>query len=270
VLELTITAPPAATEPLPDWVPEAPSEHPSALDLTRTIEVADRPLVEAGVFRSEALFSGVPTLMRDLAPATLGSRPGARSGAAGGSRLALVDELLAPRALGADPTATQAEAAEAPPEEPESDRDNAAEGLSGERRKQISDAALDLHKPLRTIALTGHLAKQMPSNLAAEVHSLCEPLVVWGEPWPASCLACYRYTVPFHHRPLYFEQPNLERCGHHDGILSPYTSAAHFFGNVVLLPLHLVLEPPCQCVPTLGDCRGCQSYSKLPLGYLFE
>jgi hypothetical protein len=58
------------------------------------------------------------------------------------------------------------------------------------------------------------------------------------------------------HRPLYFEEVNLERhgYGHHD-CLQPFVSAAHFFGTVPALPYCLAAYPPHDCQYTLGHYR---------------
>lgn len=57
------------------------------------------------------------------------------------------------------------------------------------------------------------------------------------------------------HRPLYFEEVNLERYGYECGVCQPLASAAHFFGTIPLLPYRLVAEPPRECVYTLGQHR---------------
>jgi hypothetical protein len=60
-----------------------------------------------------------------------------------------------------------------------------------------------------------------------------------------------------YHQPLYFEEVNLERYGYYDvrPCLQPLASAAHFFGTVPLLPYKTRIDPPCQCVHTLGHYR---------------
>jgi hypothetical protein len=73
----------------------------------------------------------------------------------------------------------------------------------------------------------------------------CWPTSVFH--WNATCLC---------HRPLYFEQINLERHGY--GCcepLQPLASAAHFFGTVPALPYCMAVECPCECVYTLGHYR---------------
>ncbi len=57
------------------------------------------------------------------------------------------------------------------------------------------------------------------------------------------------------HRPLYFEDENLERYGHHFGLLQPAVSAAHFFGRVPVIPYMRGARSPHECVYTLGYYR---------------
>jgi hypothetical protein len=65
--------------------------------------------------------------------------------------------------------------------------------------------------------------------------------------WDATC---------FCHRPLYFEEINLERYGYGCGCcLQPLASAAHFFGTIPALPYCMAAECPHECVYTLGHYR---------------
>ncbi len=60
----------------------------------------------------------------------------------------------------------------------------------------------------------------------------------------------------FHHRPLYFEQPNLERYGNGcNRYLQPALSSAHFFTSVPLMPYKMLRDPPWQDTYTLGERR---------------
>lgn len=65
-----------------------------------------------------------------------------------------------------------------------------------------------------------------------------------------------------HHRPLYFEEPNLERHGLSAGVFQPVFSAAHFFGRVPALPYLMAAEGHHQCHYTLGHYRpgSCAPY----------
>ena len=57
------------------------------------------------------------------------------------------------------------------------------------------------------------------------------------------------------HRPLYFENVNLERHGYSFGVAQPFVSAGHFACSTVILPYRMVAEPPCQPIYTLGHVR---------------
>ena len=65
------------------------------------------------------------------------------------------------------------------------------------------------------------------------------------------------------HKPLYFEDRQLERHGHAAGpYVQPLASAAHFFVSVPLLPYKVGLKMPNECVYELGDYRpgSCAPY----------
>lgn len=69
-----------------------------------------------------------------------------------------------------------------------------------------------------------------------------------------------RNTFPFHHNPLYFEDPNLERCGRTSGYFTEVTSFAHFAGRIPVLPYMMTVEPPCSLVPGKPDCPTCSEF----------
>jgi hypothetical protein len=72
----------------------------------------------------------------------------------------------------------------------------------------------------------------------------------WGATtfnWNATCLC---------HRPLYFEEINLERYGYGCcECLQPAASAAHFFATIPTLPYCIATDCPCECIYTLGHYR---------------
>jgi hypothetical protein len=77
--------------------------------------------------------------------------------------------------------------------------------------------------------------------------------------WTASALC---------HKPLYFEQVQLERYGHSLGpYLQPLASGAHFFLSVPTLPYKMGVNPPNECVYALGYYRpgSCAPYLVPPL-----
>jgi len=70
------------------------------------------------------------------------------------------------------------------------------------------------------------------------------------------------------HKPLYFEDVQLERYGHSWGpYLQPIISGAHFFLTVPILPYKMGLYPPEECIYTLGYYRpgSCAPYLLDPL-----
>ena len=69
-----------------------------------------------------------------------------------------------------------------------------------------------------------------------------------------------RNRHPIWYKPLYFEDPNLERCGKGAGIFNEALSAVRFFGRVPALPTMLANNPPCHCVRALPDCPACHKF----------
>ncbi len=70
------------------------------------------------------------------------------------------------------------------------------------------------------------------------------------------------------HKPLYFEDVQLERYGHSwNPVVQPFMSAAHFFVSVPLLPYKMGLTPPNECMYTLGYYRpgSCAPYVIEPI-----
>ena len=78
--------------------------------------------------------------------------------------------------------------------------------------------------------------------------------------WKASALC---------HKPLYFEEVALERYGHTlvREEFQPIISGAKFFLTVPILPYKMGLNPPCECIYTLGHYRpgSCAPYMIDPL-----
>jgi hypothetical protein len=71
------------------------------------------------------------------------------------------------------------------------------------------------------------------------------------------CLMTYTWKASaLCHKPLYFEEVQIERYGHSPGpIIEPLLSAAHFFVTVPLLPYYMGVDPPMECQYTLGYYR---------------
>ena len=63
----------------------------------------------------------------------------------------------------------------------------------------------------------------------------------------------------FVHRPLYFENPNLERCGIDHGCAEDVVGAAHFVGTTLLLPWWVATRPQSCVVRATPFCPpGCE------------
>ena len=101
------------------------------------------------------------------------------------------------------------------------------------------------------------------------------------EAFQARCFAPVTFTwtaSQLCHKPLYFEDVQLERYGHMAGPwVQPFASAANFFCTIPILPYKMGLELPNECVYTLGYYRpgDCAPYLFDPLpisvrGLLFE
>jgi hypothetical protein len=88
----------------------------------------------------------------------------------------------------------------------------------------------------------------LPEDRAAEYFSQFEPYFYRSEgyrPWDA--YAAVQITQAFCHRPLYFEEINVERFGRSAGILQPAVSAARFFATVPTLPYRMAIDHPAVC-----------------------
>jgi hypothetical protein len=62
--------------------------------------------------------------------------------------------------------------------------------------------------------------------------------------------------------PLYYEDPNLERCGVGQGCLTTAVSAVHFGTAIAFTPYMAIRTCPDTCVPTLPDCPACHEFDE--------
>lgn len=134
-----------------------------------------------------------------------------------------------------------------------------AEGLA-----QLKASRLDMID-LR-IGVNGSEGEDFPYNCSLDDGSLFAPRC-WCEVtymWKASGLC---------HKPLYFEQVQLERYGHSWGpIAQPILSGAHFFGTLPVLPYKMGLQAPNECVYALGYYRpgSCAPYLLDPIPFTWR
>lgn len=146
------------------------------------------------------------------------------------------------------------------PDRSQSDRDDAMKDC-GEELAALKASRLDsinLH-----IGVTGDEGEDYPFNCSLDDGSVFTPRS-WCEityMWKASGLC---------HKPLYFEEVQLERYGHSWGpIVQPILSGAHFFGTLPVLPYKMGLKTPNECVYTLGYYRpgDCAPYLIDPIPF---
>jgi hypothetical protein len=122
-----------------------------------------------------------------------------------------------------------------------------------------------------SIAVTGKEGDDFPYECQIEDGGLsvgrCWPQITYL--WKASALC---------HKPLYFEDEQLERYGHSwPPCVQPFVSSAHFFCTLPVLPYCMGVEPPMECIYALGHYRpgNCAPYmfDPVPLscrGALFQ
>lgn len=111
----------------------------------------------------------------------------------------------------------------------------------------------NLAKPLASIQLSATSTEaKVPEDRAAAFASDL-PLEIYSSSHPFVRPA--RYHIAATHNPLYFEEPNLERCGNSCGCATTAVSAIHFVANTLTLPYQMVANPPCETHCTTMDCR---------------
>jgi hypothetical protein len=122
--------------------------------------------------------------------------------------------------------------------------------------------AITLKKLSIDISVSGRTGTDVPNECSLTTDSFeprCWRLTTYT--WKASALC---------HKPLYFEDEALERYGHSHGPVCEYgASAAHFFGDVALLPYYIGVETPCECIYDLGVYRpgNCAPYMLNPFPF---
>jgi hypothetical protein len=152
---------------------------------------------------------------------------------------------------------------------PEPDFDSLPEERPRDIRQEAIDACRESIADLRAHRIANiSLDISIPGEAGADYPYECEldapPYVQrhWAELtflWRASALC---------HKPLYFEDVQLERHGHSWGPLAqPFVSSAHFFATVPVLPYKMGLKSPHECVYTLGHYRpgSCAPYMIEPV-----
>ena len=159
-----------------------------------------------------------------------------------------------------EPLAVVAAAPVAPEGEPspaEAQLVNAAEpaapGACGEDAAECREAL----KKLRADALSGiDLDIRVGGRAGSDYPCECR---LEGETFQPRRFAATMFTwtaAGYCHKPLYFEDSSLERYGHSHGFVADsFTSAAHFFTTLPVLPYKMGVELPWECVYPLGYYR---------------
>ena len=149
-----------------------------------------------------------------------------------------------------------------------SDELDAEQSAEDQQRNDVAVAHLvKLRKSITEIRISAGsnvALGERPANRSAELFASESPRLVSSVnsvPQPPT-----RYPVPFCHRPLYFQQPDLERCGRvyrcgssSCGYMQNAVSGLTFLVNTMVLPYRIATERPDCPVPHQGDCRACQS-----------
>ncbi len=86
------------------------------------------------------------------------------------------------------------------------------------------------------------------NSRAIETHYIAAPWTIARPP---------NFTYPIKYQPLYFEDPNLERCGASYGCLTEFSSIAHMGMRIPLIPYLMASNSPHECVRALPDCPTC-------------
>ncbi len=165
------------------------------------------------------------------------------------------------------PQATQSKASSPAPKTPGADVDEAADAEDQEAEDAPAPPTLDrlldgrllgditLFSSIQPTTLTGEELKQ-PQDQAGAIY---DAFGVYQE-LPAVHNRFRHHQYPICFNPLYFEDPNMERCGIGHGCFTDVVSVVRFFGRAPLVPYLAGANPPLSCVPSLGDCPTCHSF----------
>lgn len=125
------------------------------------------------------------------------------------------------------------------------------------RLLSIHQASVDI-TPLEQAIDNELSSTELPRNMAYERFGGYQQAAIGGNEFvrhaPTYCL--WR-TPGARHKPLYFEQPNLERYGTHLGgdCCASVMATGCFVGSALSLPYQMATTPPSECVYTLGNYR---------------
>lgn len=135
----------------------------------------------------------------------------------------------------------------------EEERSKAMETCDAAREHVMADKITSIHL---SIANTGEEGLDYPFECVLDTGDLYA-----GRHWDD---VTYMWKAAANcHKPLYFEQVQLERYGHSWGpCVQPLVSGAHFFTRLPVLPYCMGITPPNECIYPLGYYRpgNCAPY----------
>ena len=136
------------------------------------------------------------------------------------------------------------------------DRSRGREGAGIVREEPRKSPRVHRRQSEADIAITGTEGEDYPFECTiddGQMHAgRCWEQITYM--WKASAMC---------HKPLYFEDEQLERYGHSfTPCFQPFVSGAHFFCTCRVLPYCMGVEPPCECIYALGHYRpgSCAPY----------
>lgn len=121
----------------------------------------------------------------------------------------------------------------------------------------IQQTSVDL-TPQRVKMGTELSEDDLPPNLASQQFGPYSAAALGGNEYVRHATTHYLWVSPAsRHKPLYFEQPNLERYGTHAGgtCLASAAATARFVGHALTLPYQMGAHGPSECIYTLGVYR---------------
>ncbi len=184
-----------------------------------------------------------------------------------------LDELLQPKSREGDTPDLEFDLKNEADELTEEERAQQLEEREQERleseencREEIAQVEADRISSIDlNIRVEGNAGEDFPHecSISSKIHQPRQwPEITYN--WKASALC---------HKPLYFEQVQLERYGHSWGpYVQPIMSGVHFFGTIPILPYKMGIRTPTECVYTLGYYRpgSCAPYMIDPVPFTWR
>lgn len=148
-----------------------------------------------------------------------------------------------------------------------------SEELQREQAESEENCSEELEKIEADTISSIDLSIRVPGNAGEDYPYECAVSTGTHQPrqWPQ---ITYNWkAAAICHKPLYFEQVQLERYGHSWGpYVQPIMSGVHFFGTIPILPYKMGIRTPRECVYTLGYYRpgSCAPYMIDPIPFTWR